>query len=114
MKDLSLPKCPKCNEDYTYENGFSYVCPMCHYEWTEESERSANEAMIIRDSNGNELADGDSVTVIRDLKMGKDTIKQGSKAKNIKILDEPMDGHDIQGRVDGFGVIYLKSSVVKK
>ena len=68
MKDLSLPKCPKCNEDYTYEDGFSYVCPMCHYEWTE----------------------------------------------NIKILDEPMDGHDIQGRVDGFGVIYLKSSVVKK
>lgn len=111
---MSLPKCPKCNEDYTYEDAFTYVCPMCHYEWTEESERAANEAMIIRDSNGNELADGDSVTVIRDLKMGKDTIKQGSKAKNIKILDEPMDGHDIQGRVDGFGVIYLKSSVVKK
>ena len=87
---------------------------MCFNEWTEESQKAAEEALITRDSNGNVLEDGDDVTVIRDLKLGTETIKQGAKAKNIKILDEEVDGHDIQGRVDGFGVIYLKSNVVKK
>lgn len=111
---MTLPNCPKCNGEYTYEDGHLFICPMCFYEWTEESQRAAEEAAIVRDSNGNPLEDGDDVTVIRDLKLGNDTIKQGSRARNIKILDEEMDGHDIQGRVDGFGVIYLKSGVVKK
>lgn len=111
---MSLPNCPKCNESYTYEDGNLLVCPMCFHEWTEESQRLAEEALILRDANGNELNEGDDVTVIRDLKLGKDTIKQGAKAKNIRILDTPVDGHDIEGRVDGFGTIYLKSSVVKK
>ncbi|WP_341436725.1 alkylphosphonate utilization protein [Neofamilia massiliensis] len=69
---------------------------------------------MIRNSNGNILENGDDVIVIRDLKLGKDIIKQGTKAKNIQILDEEYNGHNIQGRVDGFGVVYLKSSVVKK
>lgn len=111
---MSLPNCPKCDGEYTYQEGHLFICPMCFNEWTEESQSAAEEALIIRDSNGNPLENGDDVTVIRDLKLGGDTIKQGAKAKNIQILDDEVDGHDIQGRVDGFGVIYLKSSVVKK
>lgn len=111
---MSLPKCPKCGESYTYQEGHLYICPMCFNEWTDKSQREAEEAALIRDSNGNILEDGDDVIVTRDLKLGKDTIKQGTKAKNIQILDEEYNGHDIQGRVDGSGVIYLKSSVVKK
>lgn len=111
---MTLPNCPKCDGEYTYQEGHLFICPMCFNEWTEESQKAAEEALITRDSNGNVLEDGDDVTVIRDLKLGNETIKQGAKAKNIKILDEEVDGHDIQGRVDGFGVIYLKSSVVKK
>lgn len=111
---MSLPSCPKCHESYTYEDGNLYVCPMCFHEWTEASQQAAEEALIIRDANGNPLQTGDDVTIIRDLKLGKDTLKQGTKAKNIRILDVPVDGHDIDGRVDGFGTIYLKSSVVKK
>ncbi len=111
---MTLPNCPKCDGEYTYQEGHLFICPMCFNEWTEESQKAAEEALITRDSNGNVLEDGDDVTVIRDLKLGNETIKQGAKAKNIKILDEEVDGHNIQGRVDGFGVIYLKSSVVKK
>lgn len=111
---MSLPKCPKCGEAYTYQEGHLYICPMCFHEWTDKCQEEAEEAELIRDSNGNILENGDDVIVIRDLKLGKDTIKQGTKAKNIQILDEEYNGHDIQGRIDGFGVIYLKSSVVKK
>lgn len=66
------------------------------------------------DSVGNELNEGDDVTIVLDLKLGGDTIKRGTKAKNIQFLDKEVDGHDIQGRVDGFGNLYLKTSVVKK
>lgn len=111
---MSLLKCPMCGETYTYQEGHLYICPMWFYEWADKSQREAEEAEIIRDSNGNILENGNDVIVIRDLKLGKATIKQGTKAKNIQILDEEYNGHDIQGRVDGFGVVYLKSSVVKK
>ncbi|HHT21550.1 MAG TPA: alkylphosphonate utilization protein [Tissierellia bacterium] len=111
---MSLPACPKCQEAFTYEDGNLFVCPMCFHEWTAESQRLAEEALLVRDAHGNVLHAGDDVTVIRDLKLGRDIIKQGAKAKNIRILDSPVDGHDIEGRIDGFGAIYLKSSVVKK
>ncbi len=111
---MSYPACPNCQENYTYLDGHLYVCPMCFHEWTDESQKAAEEALIIRDSNGNELVDGDDVTVIRDLKLGKDTLKQGTRVRNIRLLSEPVDGHDIEARVDSFGSIYLKSSVVKK
>ncbi len=111
---MNLPNCPKCDASYTYEDGYLYVCPMCFHEWTAESQAAAEEAQILRDANGNALQEGDDVTLIRDLKLGKDTLKQGTKAKNIRILEAPVDGHDIDGRVDGYGTIYLKSSVVKK
>lgn len=111
---MTMPKCPECGGEYTYMDGHLYVCPTCFFEWTEESMKEAMEAEIIRDMNGNELVDGDDVLIGMDLKLGKDTIKQGTKVKGIQILDSPVDGHDIQGKVDGFGSLYLKSSVVKK
>lgn len=112
---MPLPNCPQCNEAYTYEDGHLLVCPMCGHEWTAESQTAADEAGAVCDANGNPLATGDSVTVIRDLKLSaKDVIKQGTKVRNIRLLDEPVNAHDIQAKVDGFGTVYLKSSVVKK
>ncbi len=117
---MSLPNCPKCDADYTYEDGALLVCPMCAHEWTaaeaDAAEAQAAEDGIVRDAVGNELKDGDAVTVIRDLKVkGSSTsIKVGTKVKSIRLLDDPVDGHDIDCKVDGFGQMKLKSSVVKK
>ena len=90
------------------------VCPMCGHEWTQEEQEAAEEAEIIRDVNGNELQTGDDVVIAQDLKVGKDTLKQGTKVRNITLLDVPVNDHDISARVEGFGNMYLKSSVVKK
>ncbi|UXR78216.1 MULTISPECIES: zinc ribbon domain-containing protein YjdM [unclassified Staphylococcus] len=111
----ALPNCPSCGSEYTYEDGALYVCPMCAHEWTAESVAEAEEAAIVRDANGNILQDGDTVTVIRDLKVkgSSNAIKQGTKVKNIKLVD-PEDGHDIDCKIPGFGQIGLKSEVVKK
>lgn len=111
----NLPNCPECNEAYTYEDGMNFVCPMCGHEWTKASQEVADEQAIVRDVNGNELKDGDTVTVVRDLKIkgSSDTIKQGTKVKGIRII-EPVDGHDLDCKVPGFGSMKLKSSVVKK
>lgn len=111
---MSMPLCPKCGEDVTYQDGHLFICPMCFHEWTEESMKAAEEAGIIRDANGNELNDGDAVTVIRDIRVGKGTLKQGTRVRSIRILEQEVDGHDLEARVDGFGSLYLKSSVVKK
>ena len=117
---MSLPNCPKCDADYTYEDGALLVCPMCAHEWTaaeaDAAEAQAAEDGIVRDAVGTELKDGDAVTVIRDLKVkGSSTsIKVGTKVKSIRLLDDPVDGHDIDCKVDGFGQMKLKSSVVKK
>lgn len=116
----SLPNCPKCNSEYTYEDGALLVCPECAYEWTLEGqqaeEQAKAEASIVRDANGNELNDGDTVSVIKDLKVkgSSNAIKQGTTVKNIKIIENPNDGHDIDCRVDGFGSMELKSEFVKK
>lgn len=117
---MSLPHCPKCDADYTYEDGALLVCPMCAHEWTaaeaDAAEAQAAEDGIVRDAVGNELKDGDAVTVIRDLKVkgASTSIKVGTKVKSIRLLDDPVDGHDIDCKVDGFGQMKLKSSVVKK
>lgn len=111
---MPYPICPQCGENQTYEDDHTFVCPLCFHEWTQQSIDDALEASILRDVNGNPLSDGDDVTIIKDLKLGNDTIKQGTKVKNIKILDSEFDGHDVTGKVDGFGSLYLKSSVVKK
>jgi len=109
-----LPNCPKCNFEYTYEDGNLLVCPSCGYEWTpgEESEHDEDKK-VFKDANGNELNDGDTVTVIKDLKVkgSSSVIKQGTKVKNIRLVD---GDHDIECKIDGFGAMKLKSEFVKK
>lgn len=111
----SLPNCPNCNSEYTYEDGSLLVCPMCNHEWTRESEAEAKEAQLVRDANGNILNSGDNVSVIKDLKVkgASNVIKQGTKVKGIKLVD-PEDGHDIDCKIPGVGQIGLKSEFVKK
>jgi len=109
----TLPNCPKCNSEYTYEDGNLFVCPECAYEWTLESEVKNEDERIIKDSNGNILSDGDTVTVIKDLKVKgtSSVIKIGTKVKNIRLVD---GDHDIDCKIDGFGAMKLKSEFVKK
>ena len=109
----NLPNCPKCNSQYTYEDGNMFVCPECAHEWNESSENSNSEAKIVKDSNGNVLNDGDSVTIIKDLKVkgSSSTLKIGTKVKNIRLVD---GDHDIDCKIDGFGAMKLKSEFVKK
>lgn len=112
MTDTQLPPCPQCGSPYTYEDGALFVCPECAHEWSSVGE----EARIVRDAVGNELKDGDSVTIAKDLKVGNKSIKVGTKVKNIRILppNEHIGDHDIDAKVPGFGPMGLKSSVVKK
>ncbi|TCB52750.1 alkylphosphonate utilization protein [Acinetobacter sp. ANC 4779] len=112
---MSLPNCPKCNSEYAYEDGDLLICPECSYEW-KEGESSTEQTAIIKDSNGNVLADGDIVTLIKDLKIkgSSAVIKVGTKAKNIRLLPDSSDGHDLDCKVDGFGAMKLKSEFVKK
>ncbi len=92
------------------------VCPECFHEWKPESEANKEKESIIRDANGNVLNDGDTVTVIKDLKLkGNSSVKRGTTVKNIRLIHDPSDGvHDIDCKIDGFGSMLLKSSVVKK
>ena len=107
-----LPPCPKCESPYTYEDGALFICPECAHEWTPLSD-SQDQGDIIRDSNGAELKDGDTVTVIKDLKIKgtNDVVKVGTKVKNIRIVG---GDHDIDCKIDGIGQMGLKSQFVKK
>ncbi|MCZ8515115.1 zinc ribbon domain-containing protein YjdM [Paenibacillus filicis] len=109
----NLPNCPKCNSEYTYEDGSLFICPECGHEWSGESEAVHNEEKIVKDANGNVLKDGDSVTVIKDLKVKGTSlvVKIGTKVKNIRLVD---GDHDIDCKIDGFGAMKLKSEYVKK
>lgn len=118
MSDV-LPPCPECDQAYTYEQGALLVCPMCGHEWTETAAEEVGEAAVaaITDAVGNPLADGDTVTVTKDLKVkgaGGGTIKVGTKVKGIRLFTDGVDGHDIDATVPGFGRMHLKSGVVKK
>jgi protein PhnA len=108
----NLPNCPACNSEYTYEDGSLFVCPECAHEWTLEIDSKEDEK-VIRDSNGNVLNDGDTVTVIKDLKVKgtSSVIKIGTKVKGIRLVD---GDHDIDCKIDGFGAMKLKSEFVKK
>ncbi len=110
----SLPACPSCASEYTYEMGALLVCPECAHEWVNEPIVDDAEP-VIKDAVGNVLQDGDTVTIIKDLKVkGSSTaIKVGTKVRNIRLVDGVGD-HDIDCKVDGFGPMQLKSSVVKK
>ena len=114
----TLPPCPLCQSAYTYEMGALLVCPECAHEWSPEEDTNSTDAdapSVIKDSVGNILADGDTVTVVKDLKVkgSSSSIKVGTKVRNIRLVNGA-DGHDIDCKVDGFGQMYLKSSVVKK
>lgn len=109
-----FPNCPKCNSEYTYEDGSFLICPECAHEWTLEAETENKEDQrIVKDANENILNDGDSVTVIKDLKVkgGSLVVKIGTKVKNIRLVD---GDHDIDCKIDGFGAMKLKSEFVKK
>ncbi|WP_235738624.1 zinc ribbon domain-containing protein YjdM [Nocardioides alcanivorans] len=109
-----LPPCPQCSSAYSYEMGELLVCPECAHEWSPSEEAAAEEAAQVRDSVGNVLLDGDNVTIVKDLKVkGGGTIKVGTRVRGIRLVDGVGD-HDIDAKVDGFGPMQLKSSVVKK
>ena len=97
-----LPNCPKCKSEYTYEDGSNYVCPECAHEWSKDAGESAEQARVWKDANGNVLQDGDSVTVIKDLKIkgSSSVVKVGTKVKNIRLID---GDHDIDCKIDGIG-----------
>ncbi|MCX5469596.1 zinc ribbon domain-containing protein YjdM [Acinetobacter nematophilus] len=113
---MSLPNCPKCSSEYTYEDGDLLICPECSYEWKEGESAQAEEQVVIKDAVGNILTDGDAVTVIKDLKIkgSSSVVKVGTKVKSIRLLTDSSDGHDIDCKIDGIGQMKLKSEFVKK
>ena len=109
-----LPHCPLCKSEYTYEQGNMYVCPECAHEWSQDAAGASSEdGRVWKDANGNVLQDGDSVTVIKDLKIkgSSSVVKVGTKVKNIRLID---GDHDIDCKIDGIGAMQLKSEFVKK
>lgn len=108
----SLPNCPRCNSEYTYEDVSFLACPECGHEWNSEA-GSGVDNKIFRDANGNVLNDGDTVTIIKDLKVkgSSSSIKIGTKVTNIRLVD---GDHDIDCKIDGFGPMKIKSEFVKK
>jgi protein PhnA len=109
----SLPNCPKCGSEYTYEDGVLLVCPECAHEWSDKEE--VEEEFTVKDANGNTLKTGDDVTIIKDLKVkgSSSGIKVGTKIKGIRVV-EGNDGHNIDCKVSGVGAIKLKQEFVKK
>ncbi|MEK6747851.1 MAG: zinc ribbon domain-containing protein YjdM [Pseudomonadota bacterium] len=111
----TLPPCPKCNSTYTYEDNGMYICPECAHEWSSSTvAATATESeRVIKDANGNVLNDGDTVTVIKDLKVKGSSlvVKVGTKVKNIRLVE---GDHDIDCKIDGIGAMKLKSEFVKK
>lgn len=109
----NLPNCVKCASEYTYEDRNMYVCPECGHEWTQDVSEADEECKGVKDSNGNPLIDGDTVTVIKDLKVKgtSSVVKVGTKVRNIRLVD---GDHDIDCKIPGIGAIKLKSEFVKK
>ncbi|MCH1919072.1 alkylphosphonate utilization protein [Shewanella sp. A3A] len=108
-----LPNCPKCDSAYAYEDGSMLICPECAHEWNPHDAGAEEDGLIVKDSNGNLLADGDAVTVIKDLKVkgASNPLKVGTRVKNIRLVE---GDHNIDCKIDGFGAMKLKSEFVKK
>ena len=113
-----MPKCPECGDDYSYQDREMYVCPSCAHEWSTKDQETGEAAVAqdddaVRDSNGNVLQSGDTVVVIKDLKVKGSSlvVKGGTKVKNIRLVD---GDHDIDCKIDGIGAMQLKSEFVKK
>ena len=115
-----LPLCPECGSEYAYEQGALLVCPMCAHEWAPSEAESAETGDlpgVVKDAVGNVLADGDTVTIVKDLKVkgaGGGVVKVGTKVRGIRLISDGVGDHDIDAKVLGFGQMQLKSSVVKK
>ena len=109
----ALPLCPECNSQYTYEDGNLLICPECAHEWSASKEDEDSTEITVKDANGNTLADGDTVSVIKDLKVkgSSSVVKVGTKVKNIRLVE---GDHDIDCKIDGIGAMKLKSQFVKK
>lgn len=109
----NLPNCPKCNSEYVYEDGALLVCPECAHEWNPDEVAEVEEGLVAIDANGNKLTDGDTVTLIKDLKVkgAPKNLKQGTRVKNIRIVE---GDHNIDCKIDGFGAMKLKSEFVRK
>ncbi|WP_139558991.1 zinc ribbon domain-containing protein YjdM [Methylotetracoccus oryzae] len=109
-----LPTCPACNSEYTYADGNLYICPECAHEWPKEGVVDTDDdSAVVRDAYGNALHDGDSITVIKDLKVKGSSlvVKVGTKVKNIRLVE---GDHDIDCKIDGIGAMQLKSEFVRK
>jgi len=108
-----MPACPQCQSTYTYPDANLFICPECGHEWNDAASDDNEKDKIIKDSNGNVLADGDTVTVIKDLKVkgSSSVVKVGTKVKNIRLVD---GDHDIDCKISGIGAMKLKSEFVKK
>jgi protein PhnA len=108
-------KCPECGSEHVYQDGSLWVCPECAHEWSQSGAEGSEGGDLVRDANGNPLADGDSVTVIKDLKVKGSSlvVKGGTKVKNIRLV-EATDGHNIACKIEGIGAMNLKSEFVKK
>lgn len=120
-EEPTLPPCPECGSEYTYETGALLTCPMCAHEWSqaeaEEAAASEAESAIVRDAVGNELSDGDTVTVMQTVRIaggGGGTLRAGTKVRGIRLVEDRGDGHDIEARVAEFGRMKLKSSIVRR
>lgn len=109
----TLPHCPECHSEYTYEDGEFFICPECAHEWTQNETAELNETYVVKDAHGNVLHDGDTITVIKDLpvKGSSLVVKVGTKVKNIRLVK---GDHDIDCKIDGIGAMKLKSQFVKK
>lgn len=110
----SLPKCPACGSEHTYEDGAMYVCPECGHEWTiDAAPEEVDQGLVVKDSVGNVLADGDTVTVIKDLKVkgSSSVLKVGTKVRGIRLVE---GDHNIDCKIDGFGAMQLKSEFVRR
>jgi protein PhnA len=109
-----LPKCPECGSEYTYADALLYVCPECAHEWAQDGSSEVGDVeKLVTDANGNPLQDGDTVSVIKDLKVkgSSSVVKVGTRVKNIRLVE---GDHDIDCKIDGIGAMKLKSQFVKK
>lgn len=115
MSDTTLPPCPQCGSGFSYSDGTALNCPECGHAWMPGEQAADPDALVVRDAVGNLLADGDTVTVVKDLKVkgASNALKVGTRVKGIRLVDGP-DGHNIDCRIDGFGAMRLKSEYVKK
>ena len=109
----TLPNCPQCGSSFTYADDPNYICPECGHEWSQAATTESSDALVVKDAHGNLLQDGDSVTVIKDLKIkgSSSVVKVGTKVRNIRLVD---GDHNIDCKIDGIGAMSLKSEFVKK